>query len=594
MRKDAKVTDRIQYGKLVWRFAKNYKWSFFSLYICLFVETVLNTITPIFMGLMIDEVIYRKNINSFLHIAFIYFIFMAGICILYIIHPTIWQYLMTRFVFDVRFKLYEKIVYAKASYLSEAKTGDLIYRINGDASEFMHIIQRNTFHFFNGITTVFLSLFIVFRYNYIAGIIILFLVPVSYYISKYYGGKMRIQSEETRAAYGGYISWVFEILKGLREIRILASEKYMFMDFVKQYKKMTNISIKTSIINFKSDQLSKLANLLYSLLLYSTAAVLVIKGQLTLGAFVAMLEYFNKATGNIGYLINNNVDMQMRKAAVDRIYSLLEEDDEKAEEKLNKLKIGSGIIEFNDVSFTYNEKDKVISSLSLKINNHEHIAIVGASGCGKTTLTKLLLKFYSFEEGQILIDGQDIKNISAQSIRKNIGVVQQEMLLFTGTIRMNLLLGSKNVTDEEIMEACDKAAIGEFVRKLPEGLDTVIGKDGIQVSGGQKQRLIIARIYLKNPKILVFDEATSSLDYESEKLILNSWKEISKGKTTISIAHRLTTVLQSDRVAVMSEGRIVACDTHTNLLQSCPEYIKLFNEQYIAAKSEETGVVANA
>lgn len=592
MKSDAKVSDRVKYGKLVWRFAKNYKWSFLSLYICLFTETVINTITPIFIGFMIDSVIYRKDISSFFSIALIYAICMGGVCILYLIHPTIWQYLTTRFVFDVRLSLYKKIIYAKAEYLGEARTGDLMHRINGDASEFINIIQRNTFHFFNSMITVGLSLFIVFKYNYIAGLIILVLAPISYFVSKHFGGNMRIQSQKSRIAYGDYVSWVFEVLKGLREIRILASEKATLIKFVKKYKSMTQISIKTSIINFKSDQLINFVNLLASLCLYVTAAILVFKGHLTIGAFVAMLDYFNKATGSIGYLIRNNVDMQNRMGAVDRVYNLLEETDEKDDKEVNNLEITDGKVEFANISFSYKERKNVIKDLSFKINSGQHIAIVGASGCGKTTLTSLLLKFYKPQAGKILIDGQDISSVTLSSIRKNIGIVQQETLIFSDTIRMNLKLGNKDATDEEILVACDKAAIGDFIRSLPMGLDTILGKDGVQISGGQRQRIAIARIYLRNPKILIFDEATSSLDYEAEKLILNSWNDVSFGKTTISIAHRLTTVLKSDKIAVMSKGEIVAFDTHLNLMKNCPEYIRLFDKKYMG--NEEKEVTVNA
>lgn len=571
---------------LIWSFAKKYKLSFISLYICLAAETVIKMIMPVILGLLIDEVTFYMDMNFFWRITLIYSICMVCICFLHSTQPRVWQYLMTRFLFDIRLKLFANIITARASYLSNAKTGDLITRINSDTSEFMNIIQRNTFRFFNGIVQLALAITFVSIYSWKIAMLMAITIPVSVLISRYYGKRAKEQSAKSRKAYGDYVSWVYEIIKGLREVKLMAAEKRASISFVKHYKEMVIIKIKFSFTKFRSKQLVEFVNLLSSICLYILSAVLSLRGEITLGAFIAILDYFTRSNDMLAFLVNNNIDLQFRKAAVDRIYELLSIDTEKDDCTKEKLKITEGVIEFLHVSFSYKNRKTVLKDINFKIKSGEHVAIVGASGAGKTTLAYLLLKFYMPNDGTILIDGTDISKCSLESLRKCIGLVQQETLMFNGTIRMNLALGNLHSTDDEMLDACDKASIGDFVRELPEGLDTIIGKDGIELSGGQRQRLAITRIYLKNPKILILDEATSALDYEAEKAVHKAWDELSKGRTTITIAHRLTTVIKSDKVAVLDDGRIVSYDYHLKLLEICPCYQKLFKEQYVGQEIE--------
>jgi ABC-type multidrug transport system fused ATPase/permease subunit len=229
----------------------------------------------------------------------------------------------------------------------------------------------------------------------------------------------------------------------------------------------------------------------------------------------------------------------------------------------------------------------VFSKLQLNINSGEKIALVGKSGEGKSTLASLLLRFYNPQEGNIFIDNQDISTVSIESLRKNIGIVWQDILLFHGTIRENLLIAKENANEEEIWDVLEKANIADFINSLKDKLDTVIGSRYQGLSGGQKQRIGIARILLKNPKILIFDEATSALDFESEQVIKNSWSELSKGRTILVIAHRLSTIIDCDRVAVLSNGEIVACRKHLELVGKCTAYDEIYKEQYEGEKGEK-------
>jgi len=311
------------------------------------------------------------------------------------------------------------------------------------------------------------------------------------------------------------------------------------------------------------------------------AAFMALNGQVTIGMFLAILQYFSNVNNNISIIMQNVNTIQNRLVAIQKVIDYMSIESEEDELRTDKLLVDQGRISFNDVSFYYNKKNNVLDNINLNIRSGERISLVGSSGAGKTTISSLLLGFYIPQSGSISIDEHDLRQCTLKSIRNEIGIVQQEVLMFDGTLRMNMTLGNKHATDNQIMEACEMAAIGDFVRSLPDGLDTVMGKNATDFSGGQRQRLAIARIYLKNPKILIFDEATSSLDYESEKLVHEAWDNLSRGRTTITIAHRLSTIVKSDRVAVLHEGKIVSCGHHLELLKNCGFYQTLFAEQYI-------------
>ena len=241
-----------------------------------------------------------------------------------------------------------------------------------------------------------------------------------------------------------------------------------------------------------------------------------------------------------------------------------------------RLVVKNGEILFRNITFGYDNQKKVLNKVCWNIKAGDHVALVGVSGSGKTTLAHLLLRFYQPSDGNIVIDGVDITECSLESIRKNIGIVQQDTLIFDGTIRQNLLLGNIHANTEQMIEACQLAQIRDFIENLPDGLDTVLGSHGIEVSGGQKQRLAIARIYLKNPSIIIFDEATSALDGETEEVIHEAWKQVLKGKTALVIAHRLRSVMLCDRVAILDNGRIVEEGETEELVKNSERFRGLF------------------
>jgi ATP-binding cassette subfamily B protein len=280
-------------------------------------------------------------------------------------------------------------------------------------------------------------------------------------------------------------------------------------------------------------------------------------------------------------LVNFNEQLQRGMSGFSRFKELLEVDPEIVDSiDAQELKNVEGLIKYEDVTFGYDNHEKVLSNIDIEIEPGKTVAFVGPSGAGKSTLTKLLPRFYEIDKGRLSIDNIDIKDVTLESLRRNIGIVQQDVFLFNGTVRENIAYGTANASDAEIIEAAEKANAHDFILNLSEGYDTDIGERGVKLSGGQKQRISIARSFLKNPPILILDEATSSLDNRSEKIIQESLEKLAKGRTTLVIAHRLSTVINADQIIVLTENGIVERGKHEELIKSDGEYAQLYNEQF--------------
>ena len=307
-------------------------------------------------------------------------------------------------------------------------------------------------------------------------------------------------------------------------------------------------------------------------------------GKIDSGDFVAFLLYVSIFMKPINRLVSLFEQLQEGMTGFQRFVEIMDESEEKDEGKLNPDKLEGNIV-FDDVSFRYSNSDsadteaKVISHLSMRIDKGKTVALVGPSGGGKTTLCNLIPRFYEIDSGAITIDGMDIRDMSRYSLRRNIGIVQQDVFLFNGTIRENIAYGDLDATDEQIIEAAKKANIHDYVMTLEEGYDTNVGERGVKLSGGQKQRISIARVFLKNPKILILDEATSALDTVTEQRIQNAFDKLSEGRTTIIIAHRLSTVRNADRIAVIEDEHIIEMGSHDELMAKNGAYAELCRAQ---------------
>ncbi len=307
-----------------------------------------------------------------------------------------------------------------------------------------------------------------------------------------------------------------------------------------------------------------------------------LQGAITLGEFVSFLAALMLAYQPVKALAGINVGIQEGVAAARRIYEIIDQKNEIInDEKAPSLKLTNATLEFKNISFVYPDGTQALKNLSAKIEGGRKVGLVGISGSGKTTFLNLIPRFFNLEHGQILVDGQNINNINLNSLRKEISLVSQDVILFDDTIKSNILYGNSSASDEEIVAACKFAAAQDFIEKLPKKYETIIGENGIKLSGGQKQRLSIARAILKNSSIILLDEATSSLDSDSETVIQKAIENLTKNKTTIIIAHRLSTIMNCDKILVFDNGQIICEGSHEFLVNSSPIYKNLYEKQII-------------
>lgn len=564
--------------KLIWSFAKNYKLRFIILYFCILTTTFIGSAYPYIFGQLVDEVFYGKNMSVFIQIVLIYGgLFFVGQLLHFLLNIT-WAYLMTRFLFTARKALFDKTLSLKAKFLHDMQTGDIVKRMRDDVNEFMSFIHWNVLYLSAGVISLLIALGMIFYFNVYIGIVTVVLTPIITYLTLRFGNKVKALYTKTRKEDGILQSWFLEILKGMREVVTLAAVKKVVYRYTKHYIKIIRYSIETNKIETVSERVGKGITLLARMFVYAMCGYFVWRDQFTVGAFVSVIAYFGTVTSNLSSLSQKWVAIQNNMTGVERVRFLLEQESE--EHFVIPLNVLQGEIEFDHVKFAYKHGDDVLNDVSLTIRNGEKVALIGKSCAGKSTMASLMLAFIRPDEGKIRIDGQDITKINLESLRSQIGIVWQDILVFDGTIRQNLQVAKPNATDGEICNALRKANLLEFINALPQGLDTIIGQAGQGLSGGQKQRLSIARIFLKDPKILIFDEATSSLDVESERAIKDSWNELSTGRTMLIIAHRLSTIRDADKVAVLADGRIVACANHSQLLGNCLEYDELYAKQH--------------
>jgi ATP-binding cassette subfamily B protein len=574
------------YAKKIWPFVKPLKMSFMNLFLCIIVTSFIGTLYPFLFGILIDEVFYHRNIEFFRIIIFGYAIIYLSEQSLQLVLNMTWSYLMTRFLFDIRKKMYERVLSMKISLFNRMQVGNTMAMINRDTDEVMNLITANVFYLTANVVRLVTAIVFVLLINVYVGLLMLVVVPISVFIAMIFGRYLKKQLELNRNSYGHFISWTVEMLSGLRDIRLLAAERNITRHFVKHCIKLIRTSNNTSRIEWMSERSIAFVSLLSDLALYAFAAFMIVQGELTIGGFIAIIEYFKRASGLLQNLSSTNTNLQRNKVSINRVIGILDGTGENTSNYQTDLKIMQGVIEFKDVTFQYPDGEEVLKGVELYIGAGETVAIVGRSGAGKSTLISLVLRFYEPTKGSICIDGRDISAQSLKSLRKQISVVQQESLMFDGTIRSNLLMGNKMKTDADLWEACERAYLADFIRTLPKGFDTLVGSSGVSLSGGQKQRIAIAKVFLKKSNIFIFDEATSALDGEAEMAVQNAFKLVDASTTKIIIAHRLSTIISSDKVAVLYEGQIVAFGHHLELLETNNHYRKLFLEQYQGNEEE--------
>ncbi len=479
---------------------------------------------------------------------------------------------------DMRTDMFSNLKNLSFSFYDEAKVGTLMSRLSNDLfdiTEFSHHCPEE--FFIAGVK--FIAFFcILSTMNVWLTLIIFAIIPVMCVFLSYFNSKMRQGNRESRVKIGELNAVTEDSLSGIRVVQSFANEKREQARFDDGNGKILDIKHKiyTALASFHAAE-GFFDGLLY-ITVVTAGALFIIKGSITAPDLVVYLMYVSTLISTVKRIVEFMDQFNRGMTGIERFYEIMDEEPEITDEKnAVEMKDVRGDIEFIDVTFSYKTGNgDVLSHISLKISAGQNIALVGPSGGGKTTLCSLIPRFYEPVGGEITVDGVNIKNYTLTSLREHIGVVQQDVYIFSGTVRDNIAYGKTDASDEEIIKASVYAGADEFIRSMPDGYDTYVGERGVKLSGGQKQKLSIARAFLKNPPILILDEATSALDNESERAVQLSLEGLSKGRTTLTIAHRLTTVKNADKILVITPDGIAESGTHEELLNKNGIYANMY------------------
>jgi len=483
----------------------------------------------------------------------------------------------------MRSELFTKLQKLPYSYYDTHETGVINSTMVNDLFDISELAHHGPENILVAGLTILGSLIYLFTINWILGLILLCIVPILFIVTWHFRKQFALSWRKSRKATASINARMESSITGIRVTKAFTNEeleKKKFDICNNEYLQVRSEILGSmgrffSISQFLTDFFNVIVLLVGGLFIYFDVPSFKVAEY---SVFVISISLFITP---INQLLNFIEQLETASSGFERFIHILDEEEETIYNGTKELKDVKGDITFNDVSFSYDSKnDDVLDHVSFSLEKGKTLALVGASGGGKTTICHLIPRFYFLKEGNILLDGIDISEYTLSSLRSKIGIVQQDVFLFGGTIRDNVLYGKPDATEKDILDACKKANLIDFIDTLPKGIDTEIGERGVRLSGGQKQRIAIARIFLKNPPILILDEATSALDNATELLIQNSLNELSKGRTCIIVAHRLSTIKNADIIAVVEEGKIQEMGTHKELLAKHNKYEQLYNLQF--------------
>ena len=480
---------------------------------------------------------------------------------------------------DMRRDAFAHLQRLSFNYYSNNKVGQIMGRVTNDLFDVTEFSHHCPEEFFIAAIKIVASFVILCQSSVLLTLIVFACVPVMGVVSVYLNLKLRARFREQRHQIGELNSSIEDSLLGQRVVKAFAAEEREKAKFEEGNKAFERIKKKSYYAMAAFNTSTRLFDGLMYLVVILSGGLFLVHGRISAGDLVAYVLYVSTLIATIRRIVEFAEQFQRGVTAVERFYEIMDTPVEIQDAPdAKELKVTEGGIEFEDVSFEYPGAQKeVLRNVTLSIRPGESLALVGPSGGGKTTLCNLIPRFYDLTGGRILIDGQDIKGVTLESLRKAVGVVQQDVYLFSGTVAENIAYGKPDATPEEIREAARLAGCDDFVMALPEGYDSYVGERGVKLSGGQKQRISIARLFLKNPPILLLDEATSALDNESEILVSQSLDRLAKGRTTLTIAHRLTTIKNADRILVLGKDGIEEEGNHEQLLARGGIYYRLWN-----------------
>ncbi|PVE15183.1 thiamine ABC transporter permease [Clostridium perfringens] len=559
------------------RYYKPYKKLFILDLLSAFLVSACDLFYPMITRNIINDVIPNKQIK-------LLFVFAIVLTLIFLIKAGLnyfmqyWGHVVgVRMQADMRRDLFDKLQDMPNKYFDNNKTGVIMSRIINDLLDISELAHHGPEDLFISLVMLVGSFIILCTINVPLTIITFAIIPFLLFYTIHKRNKMKKAFKETRVKTGEVNATIENSISGVRVTKSFGNKAYEMEKFDKSngiFKKAREHAYKAMAEYFSG--MFFLVDML-ELIVLIAAGYFTYLGKINVGDFAAYLLYIKMFLQPIRKLINFNEMFQNGMSGFERYEEIMNEENEKEIPNAKDLKDVKGKITIKDVTFRYDNKESILENFNLDIEAGKMVALVGPSGGGKTTICNLIPRFYDYESGQIFIDDVDISTVTLKSLRENIGIVQQDVFLFTGTIKENIMYGNPNATDEEVIEAAKNACLHDFIMGLEDGYDTFIGERGVKLSGGQKQRISIARVFLKNPAILILDEATSALDNVTEYEIQKALEELSKDRTTLVVAHRLSTVKNSDEIVVLTDKGIEERGTHEELIKLGGVYSNLHN-----------------
>lgn len=561
-------------------FLKKYRVRMIVGLILVFITSLLVLINPQISGMIVDEVIEGQHYEK------------LGILLLIMIGVTLVRSLL-RFIFlmcfesssqglvyDMREEAYRKLMKEDFNFFNKNRTGDLMSRQTGDMDAVRHMVSHVIYFSFENILVFLMALVMIFSVNVKMALCMLIVLPFTLAVTLSQRRHIKPAFDRVRDCFSSLNAFAQETIAGNRVVKAFAKEDYELEKFDRENDGYRDAQLNAASIWMKYIPMFEILSQCLTIILMIMGGFMVIDGEMTIGNMVTVNGYLwmlNSPLRQAGWIIN---DLQRFLTAIEKIYKVYttEPDIKQPEHVVEKRKL-KGSVTFDHVNY-YTNDDTVLKDISFHVEPGQTVGIIGATGSGKSSLINLICRFYDVNQGRVLVDDIDVRNLDLQTLRGNIGIAMQDVFLFSDTIEGNIAYGNPDCTFEQVQAAAKIANADEFIREMPEGYDTIIGERGVGLSGGQKQRISLARAILKDPSIIILDDTTSAIDMETESLIQNELKKISDERTVFIIAHRISSIIHADQILVLDNGRLVERGTHEQLLAKKGYYSTVFHHQY--------------
>ncbi|AXH99926.1 ABC transporter ATP-binding protein [Sporosarcina sp. PTS2304] len=572
------------------QFVKPYNWQILFTVLIGVVKFAIPLFLPLLIKIVIDNIIGSPTMSDPEKTKHLFYWLGGTIIVFFLIRPPVEyyrqyyaQYVSNKILFDIRQSLYAHLQKLSLRFYSNTRAGEVISRVINDVEQTKNFVMIGLMNVWLDLATIVIAIAIMLTLDVQLTLVTLLAFPFYAFSVKHFFGKLRILTRKRSQALADVQSYLHERVAGVSIIKSFAIEDKEQERFDEVNSNFLDRALDHTRWNAKAFAVVNTITDVAPLLVIGYAGYQVINGSLTVGTMVAFIAFIERLYSPLRRLVNSSTSLTQSFASMDRVLDLMNEKydvvDKEHAEILPPLKGG---IEFDRVSFAY-EEEMVLKNISLTIQPGQTIALVGMSGGGKSTIISLIPRFYDVTAGAIKVDGKDIRDVKVKSLRDQIGMVLQDSVLFSDSVKSNILIGKPDATDEEVIAAAKAANAHDFIETLAEGYDTRVGERGVKLSGGQKQRIAIARVFLKNPALLILDEATSALDLESEALIQDSLDRLAHERTTLIVAHRLSTITHADCIYVIDHGELKEAGTHQQLMAKDGTYAGLFNRQELGA-----------